>query len=71
MSFGVNFAPDLFQRKIEKILKKYDFVIIFFDNVIISGSTEQEDSDRVMCILKCFYEHGIRLNKQKFKFKVP
>ena len=24
-----------------------------------------------MCFLKCFSEHGIRLNEQKFKFMIP
>ena len=49
----------------------YDFVDVFLDDAIISGATEQEYFDRVMCILKCFSEHAIKLKKQKFTFMVP
>lgn len=71
LPFGVKFAPGLFQRKIENILKKFEYVGVFLDDVIVSARTEQEHNERVECILKCFSEHGIRLNKEKFKFMVP
>ena len=68
---GIKFGAGLFNRNIENKLKKYNFVDIFLDSMIIKGTTDQEHIERVMCILKYFYEHGIGLNEQKFKFTVP
>ena len=48
------------------LLKMYDFVAAFIDDVNICGAIEQEHFDRVMCGLEYFSEHGIRLSKQKF-----
>ena len=64
LPFEAKFAPGLFQRKIENVLKKFDFVGVFLDEVIIIGATEQKHFDRILCILKCFSEQGIRLYKQ-------
>ena len=38
--FVVKFALGLFWKKFENTLKKYDFVCIFLDDVIINGVTE-------------------------------
>lgn len=70
LAFGVNCAPGIVQRKFENIKKKIDYVGVFINDEIISANSESKHSEKVECVLESFYEHGIRLNKDKLKFMV-
>ena len=62
MFLGIEFASGVFQWKIENILRMYDFLGVFLDDVIISDAIEQEHFGREVCVLKCFSEYDINFS---------
>lgn len=58
----------MFQRKIENIPQKFDQAGTFLDD-IINDKSEPEYFKKSWMLLKCFFEHGIRLNKKNSKLQ--
>lgn len=67
--FGVNCAPELFQNLMESILAGCKNTVVFIDDIVIFGSTEEEHDSSVKETLKVLNDHGILLNDHKCKFK--
>lgn len=47
LAFGVKYAPGIFQREKENIIKKIHYVAVFLDHVIISAKLESKYCERV------------------------
>ena len=41
LSFGIASASELFQRKMEKIFQDLNKVVIFFDDLLVTGTTRE------------------------------
>ncbi|XP_058840941.1 uncharacterized protein K02A2.6-like [Topomyia yanbarensis] len=67
--FGVNCAPELFQNLMESILAGCKNTVIFIDDIVIFGSTEQEHDDAVKQTLSVLKQYGILLNDHKCNIK--
>lgn len=67
--FGVNCAPELFQNLMESILAECKNTVVFIDDIMISGSTEEEHDLAVKHTLAVLKRYGILLNIHKCKFK--
>ena len=73
MPFGINVAPEEFQRRLHDALQGLDGIACIADDMLVygCGETSQDataDHDRKMTnLLNRCRERGIRLNKEKFK----
>eukprot|EP00731_Ephydatia_muelleri_P015649 Em0009g73a len=71
LPFGVASVPAIFQRTMENLLRDISNVVVYLDDILISGSTEAEHLhtlDRVMSRLE---EHGLHLKLSKCVFMAP
>lgn len=70
MPQGVTNAPSTFQRLIEKCMGDMNLkeVLVFLDNIIIFSKTLEEHETRLMKILNCLKEYGLKLSPEKCKF---
>ena len=75
MPFGINVAPEEFQRRIEENLEGLERVKAIADNILVwgDGDTNEEaipDHDkRPIALLEPCQQKNIKLNKEKFQLK--
>lgn len=69
LMFGINCAPKIFQRMMCQMLEGISGVIIYIDDIIIAGETEEEHDRRVSEVLSILKENNATLNKEKCVFK--
>lgn len=67
--FGVNYAPEFFQNLMESILSNCPNTVVFIDDILIWGTSEEDHDDAVRKTLSVLKEHGMLLNMQKCRFK--
>lgn len=70
LMFGVNSAPEIFQRVFENLLTICRNCINYLDDIIVYGSTEEEHDTCLAQVLKIFQNNNVRLNKTKTLTKV-
>lgn len=46
LNFGVNCAPEIFQRVMENIFERIGGVIVFIDDILIFGHTKEQVAER-------------------------
>lgn len=68
LCFGVSSAPGLFQRLMEKLFVGISGVIIFFDDILIYGSTWAEHDERLLVVMSKLEEAGLTARQEKCKF---
>lgn len=42
LSFGLNTAPSIFQRFMDSIFKKYDFCLVYIDDISVASNNLKE-----------------------------
>jgi len=68
MMYGIAPGPTIWQREIEKILQGIPGVAIFFDDIVITGSTDEEHLTRLEEVLSKLHKFNVRINLEKSKF---
>lgn len=68
--FGVNCAPELFQKLLEQLLSGCHNVVNYIDDIVVFGASEVEHDGALRNVLAVLKAHGVLLNSQKCKFKV-
>lgn len=68
LMFGVNAAPEIFQRTMDSLFRRCKGVINFMDDFLVFGRTKQELEERVQEVLKIMNNNRLTLNKEKCKF---
>lgn len=63
--FGINCAPELFQKTMEQVLSGCDGCLIFIDDVIVHGSDQEEHDTRLKKVLQRLDEWNVVLNEGK------
>lgn len=66
--FGVPTAPALFQKIMEALLSDLDGVVVFLDDVLVTGATKHEHLHNLRKVLKRFSEAGLTLGLNKCSF---
>ena len=70
LPFGVASAPSIFQRLMETILQGIPKVIVYIDDILVSGHSEDEHRELLRRVLNRLQEVGIRLKLSKCSFMV-
>ncbi|XP_055523009.1 uncharacterized protein K02A2.6-like [Wyeomyia smithii] len=70
LMFGINCAPEIFQRIITEMLVGVDGVIVYIDDIVVSGRTKAEHDRRLKQVIAILERNNALLNKSKCIFGV-
>ena len=66
MPFGLKNAPQIFHRKMDKILFDYStFIIVYIDNMLICSDNEKDHEKHLNIFITLCKEHDIILSGKK------
>ena len=68
LPFGVSSAPGIFQRVMDSILQNIPGVVVYLDDILVTGLTEEAHLASLKEVLTRLEKAGLRLNKAKCKF---
>ena len=68
LPFGVSSAPGIFQRAMENLLKGIPNVIVYIDDILVTGTSEEEHLSVLEKVLERLENSGLRLKKHKCVF---
>ncbi len=71
MPYGVSSAPGIFQRFIESVLQGIPKLTVYIDDILITGSTEEEHLQNLSEVLTKLEKAGLKLNQNKCKYLAP
>ncbi|XP_060759945.1 uncharacterized protein K02A2.6-like [Neoarius graeffei] len=67
LAFGVSSTTSIFQQIMENLMKDLD-VVVYLDDLLITGKTEQDHVQKLQKVLQRLQESGLRVKKSKCKF---
>nr|XP_019546701.2 uncharacterized protein K02A2.6-like [Aedes albopictus] len=67
--FGLNNAPEMFQRKMVQIFGDIEGVEIYFDDMAIAGVDEAEHDYILSQVMQLAREHNVKFNMNKLQFR--
>ena len=70
LPFGISSAPAIFQRVMENLLQDIPNVTVYFDDILVAGSSVSEHLSVLEQVLSRLLESGLRLKKEKCHFLV-
>lgn len=65
LMFGINCAPEIFQRIMTEMLAEVDGVIVYIDDIVVSGRTKAEHDRRLEQVRTILERNNAMLNKSK------
>ena len=68
MPFGVASGPSIFQQFIEGLLQGCEGVAIYLDDIIVTGSNDEDHLKNVENVLKRLEEAGVTVKQEKCSF---
>lgn len=68
LPFGITPASGIFQREMENILQGIPNVMIFIDDILITGKSNKEHRQNLRAVLRKLQEAGLKLEKSKCEF---
>ncbi len=68
LPFGVSAAPALFQRTIEMVLKGLKGLVIFMDDICVTGKNHEEHMKNLKAVLNALRSVGLKLRRDKCRF---
>ena len=71
LPFGISSAPGIFQRVIESVLQGIDGVVIYLDDILITGPMEKDHLKSLDEVLKHLDKAGLRVKMKKYEFMKP
>lgn len=66
--FGIASAPAIFQRAIETILQRIPGVIVYQDDILVTGNTDKEHLQSLTTVLERLEHYGLRVKLSKCSF---
>lgn len=69
LPFGLSCAPEMFQRKMVEIFGDISGVTVYFDDVLISGDTEDDHDMAMQEVIKRAWKNNIKFNPEKIQYK--
>ena len=71
LPFGISSASEHFQRKMSDLLADIPGVIVYIDDILIFGETQEIHDKKLEEVLSRIQKEGLTLNKAKCKFSQP
>ena len=71
LPFGITSAPEYFQKHMSSILSGLEGVVCMVDDILVSGSTQQQHDQRLEKVLDKIGEAGVTLRAGKCAFSQP
>lgn len=71
LPFGIASAPAIFQRLIEQIIANVPGCANYLDDIVVTGSSEEEHLQRLDTVFQRLEENGLRCNRSKCMFFAP
>ena len=68
LPFGASFAPSIFQRMMESILRGIPHVSVYLDDILVTGNLPKEHLSNLEVVLTRLKDAGLRLKKKKCAF---
>ncbi|XP_064463042.1 uncharacterized protein K02A2.6-like [Ornithodoros turicata] len=68
LPFGITSAPALFHREIENLLRGMRHVVVYLDDILITGTSDQDHVDNLERVLSRLEQAGLRLKLEKCMF---
>ena len=68
LPFGIAAVPSIFQCTIENLLQGVPKVCVYIDDVLVTGTTEQEHLENLTEVLCQMSAAGMRLKREKCEF---
>ncbi|XP_062557570.1 uncharacterized protein K02A2.6-like [Armigeres subalbatus] len=68
LMFGVNCAPEVFQREMTRILENVENIIVYIDDILIFASNFEELHKTVNQVLQILRANNLTLNAKKCEF---
>ena len=68
LPFGVSSAPGIFQRAMESLLQGIPNIAIYLDDILISGTSEEEHLKTLEIVLGRLQDAGLKLKRDKCLF---
>lgn len=70
LMFGINCAPEIFQKIMEQVLSGCDGCMNYIDDIIVYGSTIEQHDQRLRKVLKRLSAYNVMLNSDKCMYRV-
>ena len=68
LPYGISSAPGIFQRTMENLLQGVPHTVVYLDDILITGRTEEEHLRNLAEVLKRLREAGLKLKRNKCFF---
>ena len=68
LPFGISSAPGTFQRVMESLLHRLPGVLVFFDDILVTGHTQADHLTTLNKVLARLEQAGLRVKSKKCKF---
>lgn len=68
LPFGISTAPSLWQKAMAQILQGLQGVVVFIDDILVTGRTREEHIKNLQNVLDRLRQAGLRLNRSKCLF---
>ena len=71
LPYGVSSAPGIFQRAMENLLQGIPGVVVYIDDILVTGKTQEEHLAILERVLSRLESAGLRLKRNKCVFLAP
>lgn len=71
LPYGVASAPGIFQRVMENVLRDLKNTIVYIDDILVTGRSEEDHIKNLKLVLTRLQDAGLRLRKNKCLFMKP
>ena len=67
LAFGIASAPAIFQRVMDQILQGMEKVTCYLDDILITGTSDEEHLMNLSEVLQRLQNHGVQLKLENFR----
>ena len=68
LPFGIQSAVSMFQRTMEIVLAEIEGCIVYIDDIVVTGKTEQDHRRNLARVLQRLQDVGMKIKAEKFHF---
>ncbi|KAG8174307.1 hypothetical protein JTE90_010933 [Oedothorax gibbosus] len=70
LPYGLASSPEVYQKAIDNIFSGLEGILVYIDDILVYGKTEEEHDIRLKSVLDMARKQGLNLSKEKSQIKV-